>query len=169
MSATTLTSKKTLGYALFDILAIAFIYFVPTISHMLKVPLYLIEPMRIAMVLALVHTSKPNAFIIAITLPIFSFLVSGHPVFYKMLIISGELVLNVWLFYIFMAKTKNAFISILSSIILSKGVYYLVKFLILAFFIKSSDNIISTPLYIQAITTLAFSAYLGLMFKKAKS
>jgi len=165
MQAAQLTSQKTIGYILFDIIALAFIYFVPTISHMLNFPLYLIEPMRIALILALVHTTKRNAYIIAITLPLFSFLVSAHPVFYKMLLISGELILNVWLFYLVYSKTKNAFASILSSILLSKALYYLAKFLIIALIIKSSDSIISTPLYIQGITTLVFSGYLWVMFR----
>ena len=94
MNTLQLTSRKTLNYVLFDILALTFIYFVPTISHMLSFPLYLIEPMRIALILALVHTTKKNAYIIAITLPLFSFLVSAHPVFYKMMLISGELVID---------------------------------------------------------------------------
>jgi hypothetical protein len=133
---------------------------------MLSFPLYLIEPMRIALILALVHTTKRNAYIIAITLPLFSFLVSAHPVFYKMMLITGELVINVWLFYFIFNKTKNAFASILSSIVLSKAIYYLAKFFALAIIIKSSESIIATSLYIQVATTLVFSAYLGLMLRK---
>lgn len=166
MSTMPLTTKRTLGYILFDILALAFIYLIPTISHMLSIPLYLIEPMRIALILALVHTTKQNAYIIALTLPLFSFLVSAHPVFYKMLLISGELLVNVWLFYFIMAKTKNAFASILSSIILSKALYYLAKFVAITLILKTSEVFVATPLYIQAATTLVFSLYIGLMFKK---
>jgi hypothetical protein len=168
MNTAQLTSKKTLSFVLFDILALAFIYFVPTISHMLSFPLYLIEPMRIALILALVHTTKRNAYIIAITLPLFSFLVSAHPVFYKMMLITGELVINVWLFYFIFNKTKNAFASILSSIILSKAIYYLAKFIAIAVIIKSSESLIATSLYIQMATTLVFSAYLGLMLRNRK-
>jgi hypothetical protein len=157
--------KSNIGYILFDIIALAFIYFVPTISHMLNFPLYLIEPMRIALILALVHTTKQNAYIIAITLPLFSYLVSAHPVFYKMMLISGELVLNVWLFHFILGRSKNAFVSILGSIILSKAVYYLSKFLIIVLIINSSEIIIAIQLYIQGITTLVFSGYLWFMFR----
>lgn len=168
MNTLQLTSRKTLSYVLFDILALTFIYFVPTISHMLSFPLYLIEPMRIALILALVHTTKKNAYIIAITLPLFSFLVSAHPVFYKMMLISGELVINVWLFYFILSRTKNAFVSILSSIILSKVIYYLAKFIAIALILQTSERIISTSLYIQAATTIVFSLYLGLMLRNRK-
>lgn len=165
MNTIQLTSKRTIGFAIFDILALAFIYFVPTISHMLSFPLYLIEPMRIALILALVHTTKRNAYIVALTLPIFSYLVSAHPVFYKMLLISGELVLNVWLFYFILSKTKSAFASILSSIVLSKAAYYLVKFIAIALILNTDVKFIATPIYIQVATTAAFSIYLGLMYK----
>lgn len=168
MNTLQLTSRKTLNYVLFDILALTFIYFVPTISHMLSFPLYLIEPMRIALILALVHTTKKNAYIIAITLPLFSFLVSAHPVFYKMMLISGELVINVWLFYFILSRTKNAFVSILSSIVLSKAIYYLAKFIAIALILQTSERIISTSLYIQAATTIVFSLYLGLMHRNSK-
>lgn len=168
MNTLQLTSRKTLSYVLFDILALTFIYFVPAISHMLSFPLYLIEPMRIALILALVHTTKRNAYIIAITLPLFSFLVSAHPVFYKMMLISGELVINVWLFYFILSKTKNAFVSILSSIVLSKAVYYLAKFIAIALILKTSESLISTSLYIQVATTIVFSVYLGLMLRNRK-
>ncbi len=166
MASIALTSKKTIGYVIFDILALAFIYLVPTISHMLSFPLYLIEPMRIALILALVHTTKRNAYIIALSLPLFSYLVSAHPVFYKMLLISGELVLNVWIFYFLLGKTKNAFLSIIGSIIACKAIYYMAKFVAVALIFNSGEGIISTPLYIQLATTIVFSVYLGLMFRR---
>ena len=166
MASIELTSRRTITAVIFDILALTFIYFVPTISHMLSFPLYLVEPMRIALILALVHTTKRNAYIIAITLPLFSFLVSAHPVFYKMMLISGELVINVWLFYFILSITKSAFLSIISSILLSKAVYYLAKIVAVGLILKTGESIISTPIYIQLATTLVFSAYLGLMYRK---
>jgi hypothetical protein len=169
MKTLQLTAKSTIYHIVFNSIALAFIYFVPTISHLLSFPMYLIEPMRIALILAMVHTTKVNAYVIAITLPLFSYLVSGHPVFYKMLLISGELMLNVWFFYLVLSRTKNAFASIFSSIVFSKMVYYLAKFVIIALIFKSTESIVSTPLYIQLATTLVFSIYLGLVFGKEKS
>jgi len=113
-----------------------------------------------------VHTTKRNAYIIALTLPIFSYLVSAHPVFYKMLLISGELVLNVWLFYFILSKTKNAFVSILSAIVTSKAIYYIAKFIAVALILKTGESIIATSLTIQVATTLVFSVYLGLIFRR---
>ena len=161
----SLKQKNTIISFLIDISALAFIYFVPTISHLIALPVYFIEPMRMMLVFALVHTNKKNAYLIALTLPIFSFLISAHPVLPKMLLITFELSLNVFLFYLFSKKMKNIFPAILLSIVLSKLVYYLIKFGMINLAIIKS-GLISTPIYIQLITTLVFSTYLYLVYRK---
>jgi hypothetical protein len=153
---------------LFDILGLAFIYFVPTLSHLLSIPLYLIEPMRIMVILAIAHTNKRNAYLIAVTLPLFSFLVSGHPHILKTMLITAELVANVWLFYFISRRWKSYFGAMLSSIVLSKAFYYLMKFGLISFaFLDSS--LVSTPIYLQIVTSVIFSAYLFLVLKRKES
>ena len=141
-----------------DLFALAFIYFVPTISHLLNIPIYLVEPMRIMLILAIAHTSKNNAYLIALTLPLFSFLISSHPNIFKALIMTMELLLNVWLFYKLSTKV-NQFVAILSSIVISKIVYYLLKFGLISFAVLQT-GLISTPIYLQVITSIVFSGYL---------
>lgn len=158
-------SKQNVLSAIFDISALAFIYFVPAISHLLSLPVYLIEPMRLMLILALVHTTKQNAYIIALSLPLFSFLISAHPFFPKMILISFELVLNVFLFYLFVNKFKNTFLPILLSIIISKLVYYIIKFGLIKLALIES-GLVSTPLTIQLIMLLVFSGYVTILFKK---
>lgn len=167
-AASLVLNREKIKSVLFDIVALAFIYFVPTISHYLSVPLYLIEPMRLMLVLAMVHTNKRNAYIIAFTLPVFSLLMSGHPVAIKAAIITMELVLNVWLFYTLSKKWKNTFVVMVVSILLSKMVYYIFKFGLISFAIFSTE-LFSTPIYLQLITTVVFSAYLFFLFKKKGS
>lgn len=167
-AASLVLNREKIKSVLFDIVALAFIYFVPTISHYLSVPLYLIEPMRLMLVLAMVHTNKRNAYIIAFTLPVFSLLMSGHPVAIKAAIITMELVLNVWLFYTLSKKWKNTFVVMVVSILLSKMVYYIFKFGLISFAIFNTE-LFSTPIYLQLITTVVFSAYLFFLFKKKGS
>lgn len=143
---------------LLDINALALIYFVPALSHLLSVPLYLIEPMRLMLVLAIVHTNRNNAYLIALTLPVFSFLVSGHPVLLKMMLMSAELMLNVFLFYFLLNRTKRIFPSILLSIIISKMAYYGLKYLLISLSLLQME-LVSTSLLIQAGTTLVFTIY----------
>lgn len=149
---------------LIDLSALAFIYFVPALSHLLALPVYFIEPMRLMLIIAIAHTSRRNAFIIAATLPLFSFLISAHPHLIKMLLISAELVLNVWLFYFILKKSGNAFVSMISSIVISKVAYYLIKFGLISSLLLSG-SLVSTPLLIQLITTLVFSGYLFFVFR----
>ena len=46
---------------LIDLLLISFIYFLPALSHMLAFPVYYLDPMRIALVITLAHTTKRNS------------------------------------------------------------------------------------------------------------
>lgn len=147
-----------------DITALAFIYLVPTLSHLLSLPVYLIEPMRLMLVLALVHTSKRNSYILALTMPLFSFIISGHPVFAKMFLIGMELSLNVFLFYLLAGRMKHVFPAIFISILLSKAVYYLLKFALIRLAVMET-SLVATPLLIQLVMTVVFSSYLALMLK----
>jgi len=147
---------------IFDLLALLFIYLVPAISHLLSFPVYYLEPMRIMLILAIVHTSKENAYLIALTLPLFSMLISAHPSLIKTSLVTGELLLNVWLFFFISEKLLNKTLSILLSIVVSKLLYYLIKILLINSAVMSGD-IISTPIYIQIIMLFVLSGYIYLM------
>lgn len=142
-----------------DFVALALIYFIPAISHMLSFPLYYAEPMRIIVILAIAHTTKRNAYLLAFTLPLFSLMATGHPIFYKSLLMSAELAINVFLFYQISKKIENKFFSMLISIILSKTIYYVFKFVLISFTVLKLD-LISTPLLAQLFVSVAVSGYL---------
>jgi hypothetical protein len=163
----SINRKETLITSLLNVMALAFIYFTPALSHVLNLPIYLIEPMRLMLILALVHTNKRNAYLLAFTLPMFSFMVSGHPVFAKMLLISFELALNVFLFYFISKRSRSVLFAALGSIIFSKAAYYLVKFGLLQLLLLNG-KLVSTPLFIQLITTLIFSFYCYLILRGNK-
>ena len=146
----------------FDLIALAAIYLVPAVSHLLSFPVYYIEPMRIMLVLAIVHTSRSNAYLIAITLPLFSLLISAHPSLIKTSLITGELLVNLWLFFFLSKKFSNKSMSIFLSIIASKLLYYLIKFLLINSALMSGE-LISTPIDIQLIMMAAFSGYVFLI------
>jgi hypothetical protein len=145
----------------FDLIALLAIYLVPSISHMLGFPIYYLEPMRIMLILAIAHTTKKNTYLIALTLPIFSFLISAHPSMIKTSLVTGELLLNIWLFFFLSEKISNKTSSIFLSILISKIFYYLVKFLLINSALMGGD-LISTPVYIQMIMLLVMSAYIYL-------
>jgi hypothetical protein len=90
-----------------DLIALLFIAFLPAISHILPIPFYLMEPMRLFVLVALLLTNSTNAYFLALTLPILAFISTSHPVFAKSLLISMELCLNVTLFYLLTSKINN--------------------------------------------------------------
>lgn len=151
------TTKEFVKPAVFDIIALSVIYLVPVFSHLFAVPIYYAEPMRLMLVLSIMFTSKRNAFIIAATMPLFSMMVSGHPIFYKALIMSGELLLNVSVYFFLVEKIKNKFSSMALSILFSKAAYYGLKILLINLALIGGD-LIATPIIFQLGVVFIFSS-----------
>ncbi len=158
-------SSKRIRYFFINLLIIGFIYLLPTIAHLTSIPFYLFEPMRFAIVFAIIFTNRNNSLLIAATLPLISVLISSHPHFAKGLLISIELLLNVILFYYLTKKLNTIFVAIFISVFISKLFYYLSKL----FFIKVgfvSGELISTPLWIQYIVVIGVSVFAGILFRE---
>lgn len=157
--------KKNIKDILFDLAAFAFITLTPALSHISTVPVYLLEPMRIVLLLSLVHTSKRNTYLLTIALPLFSFLISSHPSFFKAALISSELALNIFLFFYLSKTLNNYFGAALVSIIASKIFYYVVKFGMLQTGLLGGE-LTASPIWLQVILSLVFAGYVGWFFKK---
>ena len=117
----TLAIKRDI---IFDSAALAFIGLAPAFAHFASLPLYMIEPMRLVLILALVHTNRTNAWILAAILPLFSYLVSGHPEPLKMLVITAELLANTGLFLFLLRRGAHPFLAMFLSILVSKVFCY---------------------------------------------
>lgn len=160
--------KKKIKSIGIDILAITIILFLPAISHLFTFAVYYFEPMRIMVVIAIVHTTRRNAYLLAFTLPLFSFLVTAHPSIIKSLLIISELFLNVFLFFILTSKMKNHFLAMVSSLLISKVFYYSIKYVLLSTVILSG-SLVSTPLLIQLTMIILFSLYVLFVFEKSET
>lgn len=58
-----------------DVLMLVVIYYLPTISHHMAFPLYMLDPMRIVLFTSIILSrNKINSFFLATTIPLFSFL-----------------------------------------------------------------------------------------------
>jgi hypothetical protein len=154
--------KSKIKTYLIDFSLLLSIYFLPALSHLFAFPIYYLDPMRIALVVALIHTSKKNAYIIAITLPLFSFLISSHPQILKSFLLSTELIINLGLFFFLKDKLKNVFATLFISIVISKVIYYFLKF-VLIYFALLNDKLFSTPFYFQLISVFVLSSYIYLV------
>jgi hypothetical protein len=75
--------------SLIDLGIILSIYLLPGLTHVLPVPLYLIDPMRLLLFLTLITTHRVNSLVLAASIPFLSTLFSGHPVFPKNILIAA--------------------------------------------------------------------------------
>lgn len=152
---------KTINYYSFliwDFVILGFMYFVPTLSHLTALPLYQFEPMRCVLLLNLfIVWNKRNAYVMAITLPLFSYIVGNHPVMVKSLIMAVELTINIFLFDIMSKRISYQAGSMFLSIIASKLFYYGLKSICISFGLLSTA-IVDTNIYIQLIVTIIISA-----------
>ena len=79
MTATMAILHRHRSVLLVDVVLLAALYLVPALSHATALPVYLLEPMRIALIVALLFTNRANTYFIAVTIPLASVLVTGHP------------------------------------------------------------------------------------------
>ena len=142
------------------------IYFLPDISSLLNIPLYLFEPMRVIIIVAIVHTSKENSYILAVLLPAASFLFSNHPSIIKTFILAGDLLLNIFLYFSVIKFNVNKFLLMSMCIVAGKLAYYLAKYLLIHFSVLEGD-LIATPIYIQILIIIILSGYVYLVDKLA--
>lgn len=165
---TILLNQTRIKSIIFDLIALSVITLTPALSHLFSIPFYLLEPMRIMLLISLFHTSKKNAFILSFVLPFFSLIISSHPSFPKAVLISTELMLNVYLFFLLSQKFNNSFIAMFLSIVLSKFYYYAIKFLLVSLGLMTGE-IVSTPIYLQVLVAVALSFYAFFVMRKEKN
>ena len=186
-----LAGKRAIGIGVTDAVALLFVLVVPALSHLTSVPFYLLDPMRLAVLGALLASrSRVNGLVLALALPLLSFGISGHPVFPKCLVIAAELSVNVLLFsclvHAFTTRLSSgasdgasvdlsgralsfriglaAFISIL----LSKTVYYGLKALVLGAGLMQME-LVSTALWVQLVVAVLISAGFAIIWRSDRS
>lgn len=159
-------SKVTLKLSLsffIDVLAVVFIINLGYISRLVGYPVYELDPMRMMVMLAIAFTPRWNGFVLALLLPLVSYYVGAHPGLVKTLLMAGELLLNVGLFWFLFNKTGTSLLAMLLSIMFSKAIYYLAKY----FCIEQgwlSGELFATPIDTQVITTISFSLFVFIVF-----
>lgn len=161
--------NKTLFTSLgIDILAFAIIALAPALSHLSGIPLYYAEPFRIALFILLIYTPKKNALATVALLPLFSFFISAHPPLIKATLISFELLINAFIFYLLTNKKANVFLSAALSIVASKIIYYGLKLVVFEIFLNQGFSI-GISLYVQAVVILITSFGVGILFNKKEN
>jgi hypothetical protein len=154
---------KTLIIVLLDLLAVLFIALMGDISQSLGYPMYILDPMRIMVFLAIAFTARWNGYLLALLLPLVSFILGGHPYFLKTALMMAELSLNVWLFWFLIKHIGMPMLSTLMSIVFSKAVYYLLKFLFITWGMIDSA-LLSTPWGEQITSTSVIAIFIFVAF-----
>lgn len=164
-----LTKIFTLRNIAIDLGILVCIYFIPALSHVAPFPLYLLDPMRIFMLAGYLLTRQnANAYLLAITIPLFSALVSGHPPLFKAILISVELSVNILLFVQLVNRTKlHIALALFLSIIGSKLVYYALKYAFINFGFVEGE-LITTGLWMQLGTVVFVTVVFWLVWMKTE-
>ncbi len=159
----TVILRKNTNIILIDILLLGALYLVPSFSHVTNLPLYKFEPMRVALLAALLFTNRSNTYFIAFTIPLASALISGHPVPLKAVLMGVEFSVLVASYgYLMRLARIPATAALVAGIIMGKLVYYTLKFGSLSVGILDGQ-LISTPLQTQLILGLATASIFGLV------
>ena len=171
--AASIARKKAFGIGFTDAVAVLFVLAVPALSHLTPVPFYLLDPMRLAVLGALLASrSRVNGLVLAAALPLISFAVSGHPVFPKYLIIAAELSVNVllfvWLEKVFAGRRFGVGIAAFASILLSKAFYYGLKALVLGAGLMQME-LVSTALWVQLVVAVLIYAGFAIIWRSDRS
>lgn len=131
-----------------DVLSVFAVYIIPAMSHLLAYPLYLFDPMRLIVLIGfMVYRNKWNSCVLAVTLPLVSFLLSGHPVAIKNGLIAVELLTNILLLAYMLDKRANPTLSLVTSIGASKLFYYGLKYTVIAFGFLNADMVATDWIY----------------------
>lgn len=165
---TTITIKRAFLVVVLDVLALLLVYFLPALTHFTTIPFYIIEPFRLMILVSLVvMNSKNNALLLAVTLPLFSFLIAIHPFFAKALLISIEMVFNILVYAWLIKKINKPFWVILFSIFVSKAGYYLLKYGFISMGLLSM-SLVSTSLLVQLAVAVVTALIFGQIYKLSK-
>ena len=146
---------------LIDVVLLVALYLVPALSHATALPVYLLEPMRVALIVALLFTNRANTYFIAVTIPLASVLVTGHPEPLKALLMCIEFSILVAA-YGFLSRRLRipAFAALTAGILLGKVVYYTLK----AGALSAgwlSGGLVSTPIKFQVALAIGTAAVFG--------
>lgn len=167
---TTILKRINYRTLFIDAVVLLIVYMIPAYSHFLPIPIYYFDPMRVLLLASYILTrNNSNTILLAISLPIFTSLISGHPPIFKAILISIELLINILVLIRLLKDQRiNQYIALVTSILFSKVVYYLFKFL----FIKLgliNGTLISTDLWTQAGTILLIFLFFRAVWRKNKS
>ena len=158
MTGAIATLNRYRNVLLIDALLLAALYLLPAVSHAIALPLYKFEPMRVALIVALLFTNRANTYLIALTIPLTSCLVTGHPEPVKAVLMGIEYSILVAVFsHLARIRVAPVFVALTAAILSGKAVYYTMKLVALNTGLLAGD-LVSTPLQTQLLLAVVTAA-----------
>lgn len=160
--------KPIVRTVIIDAALILLLCLTPAISHFTGISYHYFEPMRIALFVGLLMVNdKRNGYLLAVLLPVSSMIISGMPIPPICALMVLELILNVFIYHLLTRVTKSAFVGMLTGIIVSKAVFRVLKWAILA-----NGSYFATVVFanwqIQLIVSLALAIGFALLLSLKK-
>ena len=158
MSAALAIINRHRNVLLIDIVLLTALYLLPSFSHLTALPLYKLEPMRVALIIALLFTNRANAYLIAFTIPLASAWITGHPPPLKAVLMGIEFSILVATYLHLVRKDHiPTFVALTAGILLGKAVYYSMKFMALSAG-WLGGSLVSTPVQTQLVLAAGTAA-----------
>lgn len=118
--------------ALTDMALLGVACLVPSVSHLLALPLYMLNPMlALLLVGLLIGRDWRNAMVLAVLMPLVSCLVTGMPAAPKMVCMMAELATVATMFG-WLQRKWAVFPAVLTAVLAGKAVYYALKVVVIA-------------------------------------
>lgn len=149
--------------ALTDMALLGVACLVPSVSHLLALPLYMLNPM-LALLLAglLIGRDWRNAMVLAVLMPLVSCLVTGMPAAPKMVCMMAELATVATMFG-WLQRKWAVLPAVLTSVLAGKVVYYALKVVVIA-----PAVLVGTAWWMQLGAVVLWCGLFTLVYKSRK-
>ena len=163
MKMTNIKTKTITRTVILDASLVTMACLIPAASHLLAVPLYMLNPM-LALLLAGIALGKDwrNGLALAVLLPAVSCLLTGMPAADKMVCMMAELLTVAGLFAQFSNRWKTL-PAVLTAVVAGKVVYYVLKAVIIA-----PAVLVGTAWWMQLGAVLVWCGLFALLYKRVK-
>lgn len=156
-------SNKLMRLALTDMALLGVACLVPSVSHLLALPLYMLNPMlALLLVGLLIGRDWRNAMVLAVLMPLVSCLVTGMPAAPKMVCMMAELATVATLFGV-LSRRWAVLPAVLTAVLAGKVVYYLLKALVIA-----PAVLVGTAWWMQLGAVVLWCGLFTLVYKSRK-
>ena len=156
-------SNKLIRLALTDMALLGAACLVPAVSHLLALPLYMLNPM-LALLLAglLIGRDWRNALVLAVLMPLVSCLVTGMPAAPKMVCMMAELATVATMFG-WLQRKWAVLPAVLTAVLAGKAVYYALKAVVIA-----PAVLVGTAWWMQLGAVVLWCGLFTLVYKSRK-